>query len=620
MTTINEHHKDVLEEAMWLLKYPHFKERPASLVEFLGADYLDLKGTVRLAIQDVLSDIMGQEVNPWNPTVYPLAIVTGGIGIGKTTIASIVLPYLVHWTLCLRDPHDFFGMMPGSRIAFMQMSTSEDQAAQVVFGDIKARIEHSPWFQMHPPSSKFTKQFRWIEEDIWIIPGDSAETTFEGYNILGGILDEADSHKVTDTKDYADQGFETISNRMSSRFDDKGFVLIIGQMKRATGFAARKFAEFQRRADAYAVRMTIWEARGDAHYVCHKEGPHPENLKLKAGKDCGQVHKFWFDPIRKQILPDVIGRDRFAKGERTLMNIPTVYRIPFEQNPEKALKDLAGIPPKVGDAFISLDYKITEAIERWQQTGDASPVLPDGRIAPWFKCLDPLPRAIHVDIGYASEGDALGIAMGHVRQMIDVEGELKPYIVIDFIMRMSAPAGGEIFLGNMRRVIYELRDKLGFKIRSVSFDGFQSQDTIQQLRKRRFKTDYLSIDKQKLPYEDLREAIYEDRIELPPLMCKFRPEDTELTSIIEKELSELIDTGPKIDHPEYGSKDVADAIAGVTYALMGDRKYRSGGVVDLGTFRDLKQRSAAVGGVPGGHPAYLGGDGMRAPVPPTSPW
>jgi dephospho-CoA kinase len=33
-------------------------------------------------------------------TQFPLAMITGGIGIGKTTVASIVLPYLAHWVLC----------------------------------------------------------------------------------------------------------------------------------------------------------------------------------------------------------------------------------------------------------------------------------------------------------------------------------------------------------------------------------------------------------------------------------------------------------------------------------------------------------------------------------------
>lgn len=614
-------HQKLREEIEWLKEHPWFAERPMTLLEFLGPDGLDIEDKVRAAIKEVLRDIMGEEVNPRRPTAYELAMVTGGIGIGKTTIASIVLPYLVHWCLCLKDAQDFFGLLPGSRIAFMQMSTSEQQAKEVVFGDIKARIEHSPWFKKHPTDPAFKNQFRFrsirngqlVERDIWIIPGDSAETTFEGYNILGGILDEADSHKVTKAKDYAEQGFETIFNRMSSRFEDRGFLLVIGQMKKATGFAAKKFKELRDNPKAYAVSMPIWVSRGDDYFRCKEVGPHELNPGLTRGKECGEVHKFYFDPHRKQIIPRKIAN---LVTNAPLMEIPEVYRQQFETNPEKALKDLAGIPPAVGDPFISLVHKIHEARDRWvERYGDKSPVRPDGRIETWFRAQDTLRRCAHVDIAYAEDGDALGIAMGHVPEIIEIDGERKPFIVIDFLMRMTAPAGGEIFLGEMRHVLYALRNDLGFRLEQVTFDGFQSQDTMQQLQRRRFLASYLSIDRQVLPYHDLREAIYEDRIAIPPYMVHLRPGDSELTEIAIKELTELVDNGNKVDHPEGGSKDVADAIAGVTYTLMGDRRYHRK-VTNLESFRQSRSSDRmVVGGLR--HPAYLGDTGLRAPKPPS---
>ena len=114
---------------------------------------------------------------------------------------------MTHWALCLRDPQSFYGMMSGSRIAFMLMSTSRLQAKNVVFSDIKARIDHSPWFQENfPYDPSITSLFK-FPKDIWIIPGDSSEKTFEGFNILGGIVDEIDSHKV-------DQGQELRRDRL----------------------------------------------------------------------------------------------------------------------------------------------------------------------------------------------------------------------------------------------------------------------------------------------------------------------------------------------------------------------------------------------------------------------
>lgn len=587
---------DVAKELAWLKANPAFKERPATLEEFLGPRYLNTQGYVRDRVREELKQIMGDDVSPDRPTAFPLAMITGGIGIGKTTIASIVLPYLTHWVLCLKDPQDFYGLLPGSRIAFMQMSTSEKQALEVVFGDIKARIKHSPWFAKHPYDPAFKNQLR-FENDIWIIPGDSSDLTFEGYNILGGIIDEADSHKVTLTRDYAEDGYNAIENRISSRFQDRGFLLVIGQMKAAQGFAARKYEEFIQRHDAYAVRLAIWDSFGDAHYA----------------NENGHTKKFAYDTKRKQIIP--AGVVNLVGGIDQILWIPEVYRRPFTNNPEKALKDLAGMPPLVNDPFISLISKIESPRDRWttRYQGFGSPVDPRGRLEPWFKATNTLKRAVHIDLAYSGDGDACGIAMGHVPAMVDVGGERKPYIVIDMLLRIKALPGREIFLGDIRAWIYLLRDKLGFKINMVTMDGFESTDTMQQFQRRRFGVEYVSVDKQILPYHDLREALYEDRIDFPPYLTEIHGESgTQEVEILVKELSELVDDGKKIDHPLNGSKDVSDAVAGVTFTLMGDRRYHRS------SFGTAEPSDPAVIPVAVSHPAYRGDFGASAPLPPTN--
>src|SRR6478752_1826844 len=149
---------DYLAELQWLQANPAFAEKPASIDEFLGPEYLNIAAGVRPGVRQALIDIFGDDANPSRIANVQYAMVTGAIGIGKTTFAGIALPYMVHWVLCLKDPQGFFGLLPGSRIAFMQMSTSEDQAREVIFGDIVARIRHSPWFvQNAPHDPKFTK-------------------------------------------------------------------------------------------------------------------------------------------------------------------------------------------------------------------------------------------------------------------------------------------------------------------------------------------------------------------------------------------------------------------------------------------------------------------------------
>jgi hypothetical protein len=484
----------------------------------------------------------------------------------------------------------------------MQMSTSEKQALEVVFGDIKARIQHSPWFSAkYPYDPAYKNQIR-FPKDVWIIPGDSSETTFEGYNILGGILDEADSHKVTANKDYAEQGFTTIDSRIASRFQDKGFLLVIGQMKSSTGFAARKFEEFRRRSDAHAVRLAIWDSMGDDFYE----------------KDAdGNVLRFYYDTKRKQLIP--AGIAHLTKSDQ-IIAIPELYRRQFENGPEKALRDLAGMPPAVNDPFITLVHKIEAGRDRWVKRygGRESPVSPDGKIAPWFVAPNTLKRVAHIDLAYSGDGDAVGIAMGHVPEMVDRDGERKPYIVIDFLMRIKAHAGGEIFLGDVRHIVYSLRTDRRFKLDTISMDGFHSTDTRQQFERRRFNVEYVSVDKQVLPYHDLREALYEDRIDFPPYIVEMRKDSgTERVEVLVKELSEIVDTGKMIDHPMSGSKDVADAVAGVTFTLMGDRRYHRNNV-SLEQVNSGGRASSLSGSGKPVHPAYRGDFGISAPLPPTT--
>jgi hypothetical protein len=621
--------KKIQRETDWLIKYPWFTERPAGIVEFLGPGYLNIEALIRPGLRQALIDIFGTEPDArFICKNFEAAMFTGAIGIGKTTFASIALPYMVHWVLCLENPQEYFELLPGSRIAFMQMSTSEKQATGVVFGDIFARIKNSEWFaNNYPHDPKFEKQIK-FPKDIWILPGGSLETSFEGYNILGGILDEMDSHKQTEEKDYADVGYDAINSRIASRFpifgDDgmeaghKGLIICIGQMKKGNGFAARKMKELQQNPKAYVWRQTIWESFGWERYT---------------DKRTGKRNSFWYDTKRKKIIPD-LAVPMLEKVDH-VMEIPNTYRNQFETNPEKALRDLAGIPPAASDPFISLVDRVEECREKWIQryTGNhdmrfsswkpESPVGEDPHLiqfAPWFRSnSDPRKRHVHIDLGYSADGDALGLAMGHIDSLVEIENELKPYIVFDALMRMHAPPGQEILIQDVRRIVYELREDRGFRIYSVSMDGFQSTDSLQQFRKKRYISDYLSVDRSTLPYEDLRDAIYERRIEFPPYITHLRLGDTDTVEIAIKELLELQYTGKKIDHPPQGSKDVADAMAGVTTTLMSDREYRKGvrsaRTRDFGHSEEALQPDGTTGmGMVLPFPGM--GSGLKAPLPP----
>lgn len=173
------------------------------------------------------------------------------------------------------------------------------------------------------------------------------------------------------------------------------------------------------------------------------------------------------------------------------------------------------------------------------------------------------PRHIHIDPAYRK--DAVGICMSHISGWTDVvrraeDGsvfqERQPRFFVDLILQVVPPVGDEIVLGDLRRLVYSLSDH-GYMITLVTMDTWQSVDSLQQLKQKGYAAEHLSVDTKMDPYEHLKSAFYEDRVDLYNYPRLF------------KELRELEkdEKKKKVDHPPRGSKDIADALAGCLYTL-----------------------------------------------------
>lgn len=544
---------------------PQFEQKPATISEFLGPHYLNLdkveldergrpKSYVRRRVRLELIRIFGRKVNPYRVARVSEAVLTGCIGWGKSWTTSISSLYAVHWLGCLKDPQGFLGLAPGSQIAAMIMSTKKEQAEDVIFSEVKERLDRSPWFAAFFPANeqkdtkRLTKRLV-FPKHIFLIPGDSSENTFEGYNIFFGVLDEGDSHKVTRKKNYADVGYNTIKVRMTSRFKtmgvNRGLLMVVGQSKISGGFMERKYNEAKDKLDAYAVRMAIWEALDKENF-------------------CGDY--FYFDPDRLMVL------ERKQPG---CLTIPVEYYPDFTETPQNALKDLAGRPTLPGTPWIVDPSKLSAMFNRWYMShpGEELPVNEKGIIRDSFRANHRLPCVCHIDLGKTR--DACGFAMGHISGVRPDHdgGEDRFYVAIDFMMRIAALPGSEIDIAGVRHLVYLLKDR-GFNIVRVTLDGFGSTEFIQQVNQKGILCELLSVDKTLAPYDDLHETVVHDLIECPPLFIETRIDgETHIINIIEKEARQLqyVDSGNlamKVDHPADGSKDTCDPIAGVVHSLL----------------------------------------------------
>jgi hypothetical protein len=249
------------------------------------------------------------------------------------------------------------------------------------------------------------------------------------------------------------------------------------------------------------------------------------------------------------------------------------------------MRDLAGVATVAISPYIQRREKIEEAIDltrvhpytklvhdpakpgefRWDLLVKESQARNPGGVS--FQRLRPIlnpTAARHIHIDPSLSGDATGFCMSHIGGWKDVvrraEGrefmERAPLYMVDFILRIVPPVGGEIELGDVRQFIYDLTAH-GFLITNVSLDSYQSADALQQLGKKGYTSARLSVDTHIEPYDNLKTALYEGRV----LYYSYPPLIEELRTI------EHIREKNKVDHPIHGSKDVADALAGCLYTL-----------------------------------------------------
>jgi hypothetical protein len=242
--------------------------------------------------------------------------------------------------------------------------------------------------------------------------------------------------------------------------------------------------------------------------------------------------------------------------------IPVEFRSEFEHDLLSAIRDIAGAstfalhPFLVNTAAVARAFGRRASILSLERTDFVSsrPVIYPRRIE-----RPDEPRLAHVDL--AVSGDSAGIAIGHVDRFVEVargEGvaEILPHVSFDAILEVAPPRDGEIELESIRCLFYRLKE-LGMNLKWISFDTFQSRDSMQLLRQNGFVTGPQSVDADSMPYDVTKTALYDGRVAAPA----HARAQAELVRL------ERDPRTGKIDHPPNFSKDCADAMAGVVFGL-----------------------------------------------------
>jgi hypothetical protein len=510
---------------------------------------------------------------------------------GKDATIAKCFAYQGYKLSCMIDPHEVLGMGLESSIDLVNVSKSGRQARNVFFKYLKAFVKRikdpgsgNNWFSMNNwwydygegrvkymdlrEGEAIKKEAIEFGRGITAHSLNSDTYTGEGLNIVLGVIDELGSmppQKVFGGSEISEDSVG-LYDSLKSTID-------------ATSTLAKLVVLSYKYSRNCSMSILVRVNQKDDTIKISRKGVH----EVRPDFDMDKLRKHYTkNPTKAKMMYDVA---------ETETDTNSFYDIPFVLD---AVQDKGGRfvknPVKGGKITIDNISGLFNMLE------------------PWFIGKEDRIYTAHVDLakGQVWKGnDAIGLAIGHSEQMrvmvddklkkyiaekigilsedIDeIEGELRNGIVVDLAVQIVCrPEDGEVRASEVRKFIINLSKYRKFNFLKVTYDGYQSLESVQEFNKYGIDCEVLSVDKDPHAY-----ATEKDMIMLG--LYKIYP-----NKVWRREKGELIEDQHKrkIEHPEYsvarldeeginqGSKDVSDSTAAISKTIMEDISLNSNPVM-----------------------------------------
>lgn len=522
-----------------------------------------------------------------------------GLGSGKSTKIALFVTYMVYWLHCLKNPYKYFGLSDiGTTMAIMNLAPNEEKAKRIVYNKVFAMMHSIPWFHDmgYMPDKRFRNELRfykmrsnafnkkeleYIDPFLVIRPSSGKAAAVVGEDLYAGIVDEAASDggfELLDGTDKCEEIFEVMNTRRVSRFGKKGinmFISSAGTEDRWLEQMIFKVEEF-RKANDIPPDQDIVEMNGLR--VMYRRRP-----SYKANPQYKHSETFYYFVERET-----------EKGVKVKyeFDIPMDFKRDMETRPEKTLRDIMALPTQAYSPFFSDMGRVRNACNK----GRVDPLPDNGKdgilyplckkclgepgkvdlcacaweqLPPWFQGVPGTWYYCHVDLGTGgtrkSGRDACGFAIAHRGPNVERGGIVLPTVVVDLSIRFKASKKKieitrtvdgrkrtarkyeEIDISSVREFLVRLAQRRGFNFAKITYDGFQSLETLQTLQKMGYLAERAPCKKD--TWDNMRSMWYDGRVDIF--------EDQWLMY----EMSKLEDKGEKVDHAVGASNDEAEACA-----------------------------------------------------------
>lgn len=499
------------------------------------------------------------------------AVLMGATGTGKSEIIKVTAAYHLHLLHCLKNPQAVYRLPSSTTIVFMLQAAKPHVTKKIIYLPLRNYVETMPWFRRNARfETKVESEMYFSDLNIRVVPGGSDSDSVLGEAILFAALDEVNFMNVVRQSKKAEAGtgrpgvydqarnvYDTVTRRREGRFTyagpQIGCIFASSSTRYVGDFTDKRKAEIDENDEfwCYTYNIAQYEARpadlycGDKMLIVVENAAAADIRILKEGE---RAHK----------TADVL-------------EVPKEYEAYFLRDAAGALRDICGISVNALKPFIRRRNKIDEAVVRGIEKGLESIFVKDNvnvgleglpRVTKGRYCQNPgKPRYVHIDL--AVNGDRCGVSMVRFDGFTEVvrengETEMLPKTTVEMAVGIQGDHGEEVDIFEVRQWVKSLKVKYGYPIRAVTYDGWNSLESRQQWRKDRMKTGEQSVDRTIVPYAHLRDAIYDDRMDI-----------IHNADLVDELFSlEFDETKNKVDHPPTGSKDIADAVCGAYYTLL----------------------------------------------------
>ena len=480
-----------------------WERQPVDIETFLYDEkHLNLSITLsppQLEFVETLSNIFTE-----NPITE--GVLMAGQGSGKDTCSIFVGLRIIYLLNCLKSPQKYFNMEVNSFIDAINVAPNADLARNIYFQTLINILRSAPLFDPDVPGSiKYTatQQVVNFPKNVRLISGNSENESWQGYTPILILLDEIDAFKSEQEmrrssglrSEGAEGIYKTAKSLIQSRFPGIGRVVSLSWPRFRGSFIQRRF-----------------------------EAGKMEERTYVACKPDGEAFATWdFNPSKKkEDFKDFYENDPILAKARFECD-PPYARDAYIRDPIPVLRCFAAEIDEKGDVLHS----------RMKPIRDES-LLQQG-----------IYYFIHVDLGLRHSNAALAIA--------HQEGE---NVILDLMKTWISDPDRDVDFRSIENFILGLREK-GFKIASVTYDKYQSVNSLQTLQAAGIPAKYKSVTRTKEAYDTLKDLIYQEKLD-----GYFDKE------AIEEILGLDLVHGERVEARPGMNKDRADAVAGAIHGAL----------------------------------------------------